>query len=486
MAEAQGIALGPEPMDADVRPTRLLPLRQLVDISIYWLGLSCIWAGLDVILAGRLQYEGLVPAGTEGSALIRIAVLGAVIAAVLQPTVGAISDYTTSRWGRRKPYILVGSILDVLFLVGIATSNSVLMLAVFFLLLQASSNSAQGPFQGYVPDLVAEKQVGLASALLGIFSIFGLVTGTVVGSIGVATHQYAIATVGLGFIEVTTMLVVFIRVHEGRAARDRRGMSWLRVAGSAWGLDILRQRSFLWLLGSRFFFLMAGGVLMKLSLFYVARSLSQPQAEAATLVSVISVVVVAFTAIAIFPSARISDRIGRKPVIWVACGVGALGMVTVMVAPGVPVAFLGTALYGVAAGIFLAVDWALMTDVIPKASSGRYMGLSNVATATAGIAGLAVAGTLMDVVGGPSQGGSGPRAAMGFAALAFVVAAVLLVPVLEPLRGRAARRARTADGGVTGADDLTAAAAGERGVADAPPTEAAPADAVPADAVPAE
>ena len=54
-------------------------------------------------------------------------------------------------------------------------------------------------------------------------------------------------------------------------------------------------------------------------------------------------------------------------------------------------------------GIFLAVDWALMTDIIPKASSGRYMGLSNVATASAGVLAIAVGGTLMDVVGGRAR-----------------------------------------------------------------------------------
>jgi MFS family permease len=217
----------------------------------------------------------------------------------------------------------------------------------------------------------------------------------------------------------------------------------------------------MWLLGSRFFFLMAGGVLMKLALFYVSRSLGQSQEQTATLVAVIPVVVIAATALAIVPSARISDLVGRKPVIWVACAVGAAGMLVVMLAPGIPVAFAGTAMYGIAAGIFLAVDWALMTDIIPKASSGRYMGLSNVATATSGIAGLAIGATLMDVVGGPGQDGSGPRAAMGFAALAFVVAAALLVPVREPARGRAARRAAEAVALAGIAGDLPGSAAAD-------------------------
>jgi MFS-type transporter involved in bile tolerance (Atg22 family) len=178
LAQAIGGTLEPgATADADVRPTVHLPLRQLFDISIYWLGLSCIFGGLVAILTGRLEFEKMVPAGTEGTALVQMTIVGSLIAAVVQPTVGATSDYTTSRWGRRKPYIFIGSILDVVFLAGIAMSNTVIAIAALFLLLQASSNFAQGPFQGYVPDLVPEPQVGLASALLGIFQTLGIVTG---------------------------------------------------------------------------------------------------------------------------------------------------------------------------------------------------------------------------------------------------------------------------------------------------------------------
>ncbi|MGP1674724.1 MAG: MFS transporter, partial [Candidatus Limnocylindrales bacterium] len=92
----------------------------------------------------------------------------AIISILIQPTVGSISDYTISRWGRRKPYIVIGSLLDLVFLAGIATANNVLILGAFAALLAFSTNIARGPFQGYVPDLVPEKQVGLASAMVGI------------------------------------------------------------------------------------------------------------------------------------------------------------------------------------------------------------------------------------------------------------------------------------------------------------------------------
>ena len=75
-----------------------------------------------------------------------------------------------------------------------------------------------------------------------------------------------------------------------------------------------------------------------------------------------------------------------------------------------------------------------MTDIIPKASSGRYMGLSNVATASAGILALAVGGTLMDVIGGPDLSGAGPRAALWMAVVLLGVGALLLRPVDERRR----------------------------------------------------
>ena len=219
---------------AGERPTAALPTGQLVRLSLYWLGLSSIFAGITAILGGRLEFEHLVQPGSEGSALFQMTAFASLIAAIVQPTVGSLSDYTTSRWGRRKPYIVIGSVLDVVFLVGIASSSTVLMIAAFMTLLQISANVAQGPFQGYVPDLVPERQVGLASALVGMFQVLGNVTGAAVAALAVASGQYAVATVALGVIEVLTMLSVALgsargarrrpaQAGRGRTSRARHG-----------------------------------------------------------------------------------------------------------------------------------------------------------------------------------------------------------------------------------------------------------------------
>ena len=105
-----------------------------------------------------------------------------------------------------------------------------------------------------------------------------------------------------------------------------------------------------------------------------------------------------------------------------------------LVAMGFALLAVGGALWGSASGAFLAVDWALMTDIIPRASAGRYMGLSNVATASSAVFGAAIGGLVMDAVNVALGVGPGPRAAFAVAAVLYVAAAVLLRPVVEPPR----------------------------------------------------
>ena len=432
MAAASEATLGSEAVSG--RPTVRLPNRELVRISLYWLGLSSIFAGLTTIMTGRLEFTGLVDKGDAGRALFAVSISGAIIAIIVQPTIGSISDYTISRWGRRKPYILIGSVLDVVFLVGIATSNTLLTIAVFIALLQFSSNFAQGPFQGYIPDLVPDAQVGTASALVGLMQVLGNVAGFIIGALATATHNYALGLVALGVLELVTMLSVVIRVREGPPAKSREGRPWRSIAAEAWGTDILKERSFLWLVGSRLAILMGGACLIQLATFYLARSMGLEEREVGLVTIPLVGLVALGTIVSVVPSARISDRVGRKPVIWVSCAIGAIGLAIVASAQNLPMAYVGALLYGISAGIFLAVDWALMTDIIPKASAGRYMGLSNVATASAGVLAIAIGGSLMDLVGGPTGEGSGPRAALWLGVLLLGIGAVLLWPVNQKRR----------------------------------------------------
>jgi MFS family permease len=415
-----------EPHDSDSRAA--LPIWQLVTLSVYWFGIVIIWGGLNKIILPAMIEDQPGGAANLGILLAILVTVGVIAPIVVQPTVGMISDYTVTRWGRRKPYIFVGALLDVVFLFGIATSQTYLALVAFYFLLQLSSNFAQGPFQGYVPDLVPKRQVGLASGLMGTMIVLGTIAGVGIASFGVNTGSLFLATMALGVVELITMIMLVTTVQEGRAA-PRRTQSWLGVARSAWSTDILRESSVLWLLVVRLLFLGAYAA-TSLALPYFQRVHGMSPGEASTTVFIGTAIVGVMTAIAAIPGARISDRVGRKPVIWAAAVTAGIGLLGVALAPNPTFAIASFVPFGIGMGAFLSVDWALMTDVIPKHTSGRYMGILNAGTAMAEPLFLIVAGPLvLDLVGRALGESIGARSTMLVAVLFLVGAGLALFRV---------------------------------------------------------
>ncbi len=384
------------PDDAYARPTLRLPWLQLLQISIYWFGINAIWGGWEVL--NQEKAPVLFGVDATGRGMIWIEVLAAIVAIAVQPTVGTISDYTMSRWGRRKPYIIIGATLDVAFLLGLAWANTPLLFVAFLLLLEFSSNFAQGPFQGYIPDLVPEEQVGSASALVGVMSILGVLGGVLIMSQGIGSGDFTLTALVLGVVELATALGTFFFVREGRQAKSREGRSWAQIAREAWGTDILRERSYVWLLASRFFVLGAGAFMGNWALIWMARALGFDADQRQDWVLPILGAAAVATALSTIPAARISDRVGRKPVIWAACAIGATGTGLFAFAPGIEVALVAGVLVGMGSGIFLAVDWALLSELVPKASSGRYMGMSQLATALQAVIAAIFGGLVLDIV----------------------------------------------------------------------------------------
>jgi len=406
-----------------------LPLSQLVTLSIYWFGIQTIWGGLNItIIPGRLDD---LSRDTQGTLLAIIMIAGAIAPIIIQPTIGVISDYTVTRWGRRKPYIVIGSLLDVVFLAGIAFNNDFVSLVAFYFLLQVSSNFAQGPFQGYVPDLVPAQQVGTASGLMGLMLTLGTIAGVGIATLGGILDNVPLGILALGVVEVITMVVLIATVDEGRAAPTRT-RSWRQIALSAWGRDILQQRDVLWLLLVRLLFLGAYNATL-IAVGYFRRSHGLSDADADATVFLATAIVGVSTAIAAIPGGRLSDRFGRRPVIWAAAIIAGIGLLGVALAPTPELAIASWIPFGIGMGTFLSADWALMADVIPKHTAGRYMGILNAGTAMAGPVFIIVAGPIQDLVAAGFGDAAGPRVAMGVAA-GFVALSALALTRVDPRR----------------------------------------------------
>lgn len=431
--------------DDSSRTAVRLPWRQLFVISVYWFGIQAIWGGYETF--GQEQIKWMVGEESKGLAIGLIESIGAMIALVVQPTAGVISDYTATRWGRRKAYILVGSVMDVVFLSGLALvalpdpgkawdgaalagAETVVLYLALYMCLQFSSNMAQGPFQGYVPDLVPEPQVGAASAFIGVMRPAGLIGGGLVMAIlGIWLGLWGLALVVIGLIELSLALLTFLFVREGPTGKSREGRSWWSIATEAWGLDVLRERSFLMMTTVRFLFLMGTGIFFNVQLYYLEDSQGIIGEDRTLWVIFGNVLGVTTAIVAALIAAPLSDRTGRKPVIWAAVAIAAAGIAVLWVAPTAQIAMAGVALMGFGSGAYLAVDWALMTETIPLASSGRYMGLANVGNSLATPIGLLFAGLVIDWFTRAGDAPTGPRAGVALGILFLAASGAVLLGV---------------------------------------------------------
>ena len=194
----------------------------------------------------------------------------------------------------------------------------------------------------------------------------------------------------------------------------RAAGSWRPIAAEAWGTDILRERSFLLLVASRFFVLGGGAFLIALAPFRIWRGRSglvERDERGLVLITagrgLVHRAVVGDPGRAPVAACRTQEGHLRRAARSARSGMAIVARWRRPAAPRRRGDFVG-----VGGGSFLAVDWALMTDIIPKASSGRYMGISNVATATNGVVATVIGGLIIDASAGRDCPAAGPRVAL--------------------------------------------------------------------------
>ena len=166
-------------------------------------------------------------------------------------------------------------------------------MAVLIVLLQFSSNLAQGPFQGYVPDLVPEEQVGLASGLVGTMTVSGQLVGAGIAGVAIALGRacgWASSAWRCSRSRRCCRPSSVSPTDRSRCPSDAGSMvdGVKGAVAEAWG-----HRSFVWLLVSRFFILMTVGSVTALAFFFLTRSLVYSSEEAATAIVILLAITVA-------------------------------------------------------------------------------------------------------------------------------------------------------------------------------------------------
>ncbi|MCL4458540.1 MAG: MFS transporter [Chloroflexi bacterium] len=402
-----------------------LAFSDYISISIYWFALAFLWNSLHPIIL-PIRVLDFAPQALQGTYLGMMTFSGLMLAMLVQPLVGAISDHTTSSWGRRRPYVFLGTLLDLLFLTAVVISGNYWFLFVSYLLLQLSSNTAHGAYQGLIPDLVPPQRRGIAVGVKNLAEMVGTIAAVKVASFFIDQGQVWLAVVSIMAVLLGTMLVTVLTVQEEPLPATAK-VPLLPTIRDTFKVDIRRYPDFVWLLVSRFFILISATAVQSFFLYFIKDVLQVPNPASVT--ADLMIVVVISLLVIVYPAGYLADRLGCKFLLVISGVGGMVAMLLMLLAHDYSYVLACGGIFGSSLGIFLTANWALIIKLIPLGESARYLGISNIATA--GAAALSrLAGPLIDFFNA-QQPNQGYTVLFLGGAICFLIGTILLVKVRE-------------------------------------------------------
>lgn len=373
---------------ADRVPTKLLSKSQSIAYGFGNLGAQAVYAFLNQAVGLYLNRYPEVPTWAVGVLAQERSLAGAVV----QPVVGAMSDRTRTRLGRRRPYFIAGAGLTAAALLYLASFPPLvpmlLVLAVnaFFL------NVAIDPYTALMADIVPPRQRGRIGTVLAIFNMVGQIAVTLLG-IFLWDRSPELVFVLVAAVLVIGFGITTVTIQEPESPPAPREPVRFDVGGYVRG--VLQHRELVkYVIAALFFWLGTGGVLPYLTRFGV-EVLGTSEGEAFQLFLPAMVGTIAGA----IPAGFIADRRGKLPVL--AAGVLGFGLVALVASQvqNVPQALIAMGIVGLANGVWTALNVPLLMDLVPSERAGEVSGLASAVWSFAQPIGALIAGLLIDFTG---------------------------------------------------------------------------------------
>ncbi|GAB3822794.1 MFS transporter [Kribbella italica] len=356
-------------------------------------GVFAAWLGPIQVLLAK-QSEAVAP-GNKEFVLGLVTGVGAAVSVVANPVFGAVSDRTTSRFGRRTPWVLAGSIGGAVGLLVLSGSQAVLWMLVGWCLVQLFGNALLAAVTAAVPDLVPKKQRGVVGGWVALAQTLGALVG-----VGLAT---VVGGVGGGYLACAAFLLIsvvpYLLRSGDRPMVERTLLVWREFWKSFW-ISPRRHPDFGWAWLTRFLLNLGNGLGTLYLFFYLqdAVGYDDPDVGVLVLTAIYSLCVI-LTAVS---SGAWSDRVGRRKIFVTGSGlVMAVAAVVLAVVPTWPGAIAGAIILGTGFGVYLSVDFALLTEVLPSARDrAKDLGVINIANSLPQVVAPALAAPIVKYAGG--------------------------------------------------------------------------------------
>ena len=396
-------------------PTRHVRIRWILGLTLASLGM---WMAnqtpSQVMLA--LQMQDIAPRH-KVVALGVVTAVGAISSALATPLVGALSDRTAHGRrlgqfsGRRHRWTLVMVLLAAVCLGLLAEAGTVVAVALLWVLFSAFQNGEYATLSAALPDHVPVRQRATVSGWVGMPLALGLVLGTVL-VVEVLGQDLVTGYIALAILMVVLALpFVLFTPDPPLAPEHREPFSWRRVASAYW-ISPRAYPDFGWAWLTRF--LATLSIAMgTLYLLYFLRDVVHysrlfPGQTAADGLLILILIYTGGVVVTSILGGIISDRRGRRKTLVTVSGL-LMAAAALMLAfwETWPAALLAAALYGIGFGAYIAVDQALITQVLPKARDrAKDLGIINIAIVCPYAIGPLIAAPLVSLAGYPALFGA--------------------------------------------------------------------------------
>lgn len=360
-------------------------IQLLFGISILWLPLSMLFDGLNTLILPAILL-GFFSEDGQATVLGVMTFSGLAIGMLIQPVAGMYSDQLYSRWGRRGIITFGVMLLIPLLLLFTATSTFV-MLFVVYLLIQVVLSIIQAGQQGFISDRVPPAQRGMASGIKNLMDVGGaLLVFMILAQLFSEGKAHLVIPVIIGVFLLTLFLTV-ISIDE--PSRESSFPPPHVTLAAAFQLDLNQHRAFVWVIISRFLFLLGTYAVGRFLLFFAAERLNLDANVAGEKTAQILAVLTLITILCAPAAGWLADHVNRIWVMVFGSGISALGVILLMTARMPDHIILFGGLMGIGSAAFAAANWALTTDLAPPTEAARFLALANFGTAgAAAVAGL--------------------------------------------------------------------------------------------------
>lgn len=391
-----------------------------IKISAYWFATNFVWGPLLLItlpteMGHMAPYHKAIAVGL-------VTGLAALVALVVPLVYGAVSDRCASPWGRRRPYMawgiginLIGfALMGIAYLtatpIGKSSDESYLPTVLFilanpsflifflaYIVVQFGNNMALAAYSGIIPDLVSHDQRGAASGYMAMMSQGGTFAGMVVIGVVLANFNEGLKYGALGFVLLGASLITLLGIKETPLPAKPPKIQWGAYLKSLW-IDPRKYPDFAWVWITRALVMVGFYAVLPFLPYYLGDIIGVKDPEKT--MTFLSVIILVLASVSGIFGGVLSDKIGRKKVVYIANSMIAAVSVLFIFCRNILEVMVAGVFFGLGYGAYISVDWALGTDVLPsKNDAAKEMAVWHIAMTLPQSLAIPIAAALIEAFG---------------------------------------------------------------------------------------